>query len=105
MNQFNAPPTSINGTGTTQAGAAAIGDLQFYVRANAQSAQYAFVMPATAQVGNRYEIFNVGAVTMVVWPPSGGQVNTTATGLSVAALKGITFLCVTATTFDAMLSL
>lgn len=105
MNQFNAPPVTINGVGTTQAGAAAIGDLQFYVRANAQSAQYALVMPATAQVGNRYEIFNIGAVTMVVWPPSGGVVNTTATGLSVSVNKGITFLTVSASTFDAMLSL
>lgn len=105
MNQFNAPPVSINGVGTTQAGAAAITSLQFYVRANAQAAQYAFVMPATAAVGNRFEIFNVGAVTMVVWPPSGGVVNTTATGLSVSVLKGITFLTVSASTFDAMLSL
>jgi hypothetical protein len=105
MNQFNAPPVSINGVGTTQSGAAAITNLQFYVRANAQAGQYALVMPATAAIGNRYEIFNVGVVTMVVWPPSGGVVNTTATGLSVVALKGITFLTVSASTFDAILSL
>jgi hypothetical protein len=105
MNQFNAGPVSINGVGTTQSGAAAIGALQFYVRGNAQSGQYAFVMPSVAVTGNRFEIFNSGAATGVIWPPSGGVVNTTATGLSVAALKGITFLTVSASTFDAVLSL
>jgi hypothetical protein len=105
MNQFNAGPVSINGVGTTQAGAAAIGNLQFYVRGNATAGQYAFVMPATAAVGNKFEIFNSGTATAVVWPPVGGVVNTTATGLSVAVLKGITFMTVSVSTFDAMLSL
>jgi hypothetical protein len=109
MNQFNAGPVSIAGVGTTQAGAAAITGLQFYVRANAQSGQYALVMTASALVGNRYEIFNSGAVTMVVWPATGGQFNinpsATATGVSVVAGKGIALMTVTASTFDALLSL
>lgn len=105
MNQFNAGPVSLAGTGTTQSGATAISQLQFYVRGAAAAGQYAFVMPSVAVTGNRYIIFNSGTATAVVWPPSGGVVNTTATGLSVGVNKGITFLTVTATTFDAMLSL
>ena len=104
MNQFNAGPVSIAGVGTTQSGAAAISALQFYVRGNATAGQYAFVISSVAVTGNQFVIFNTGTATAVVWPPSGGTVNTTATGLSVGVLKGITFMCVTATTFDAMLS-
>jgi hypothetical protein len=105
MNEFNAGPVSIAGVGTTQSGAAAIGQLQFYVRGNATAGQYAFVMSSIAVTGNRFTIFNSGTATAVVWPPSGGVVNTTATGLSVGIQKGITFLTVSASTFDAMLSL
>lgn len=105
MNEFNAGPVSIAGVGTTQAGAAAISQLQFYVRGAPSAGQYAFVMPSIAVTGNRYIMFNAGTATAVVWPPSGGVVNTTATGLSVGIQKGITFLTVSASTFDAMLSL
>ena len=111
MNQFNAIPVSLAGVGTTQAGAAAIGDLQFFIRAIPVTAQYAFIIPATAAAGNRYTVFNEGAVTAVIWPPSGGDVisssiaGLTATGISLPSGKGIAFLTVTASTFDAMLSL
>ena len=110
MNQFNAGPVSISGVGTTQAGAAAIGQLQFYVRGAATAGQYAFVMTSIAATGNTYKVFNIGSATAVVWPPVGGQflstsiVGATATGVSLGLGRGAIILAVTASTFDVLIS-
>ncbi len=99
---------NLNGAGTTFAAAAAIGQFQFYVRANAQSTAIGFVMPNNAEVGSEYQIFNSGAVTAEIWPPSGGTFNVnagaTATGTSLAVGKGMFVCAITATTFDVFLS-
>jgi|SRR5580704_1227938 hypothetical protein len=100
--------SNLNGIGTTFAGAAAIGQFQFYVRANAQSTAIGYVMPNNAEVGSDYMIFNTGAVTAEIWPPSGGTFNVaagaTATGTSLAVGKGMFLIAVTASTFDAFLT-
>lgn len=110
MNQFNAPPATINGVGTSQAGAAAITNLQFYVRANATAGQIGYIMTSVAVTGNNYKVVNIGSATAVVWPPVGGQflstsvVGVTATGVSLGVGRGAIILAVTASTFDVLIS-
>jgi hypothetical protein len=101
-------PNSVNGTGTSQAGATAIGQFNFYVRANSQSGATAYILTSVAEVGSDYTVFNSGASSCIIWPPVGGQFNVgagaTATGVTIAVGKGGFFLAVTATTFDVLLS-
>jgi hypothetical protein len=102
---------NLNG-GASFAAATAIGQFQFYVRANAQSSANVFQMPNTAEIGSEYTIFNTGSVAGSIYPPTitGGtgvfNVNggATATLTSIATGKGVFLVAVTASTFDAFLS-
>lgn len=102
-----AADANLNG-GASLAAAAAIGQFQFYVRANAQTGAAVFQMPNNAEVGSEYVIFNIGGisggVTANVYPPTGGQFNVaagaTATLTAVVSGKGAILIAVTASTFD-----
>ena len=102
---------NLNG-GANFAGATAIGQFQFYVRANAQTSLNVYQMPTNAEVGSEYAIFNIGGltggVTANVYPPAGGTFNVnggaTATLTAIATGKGIFLVAVTASTYDAFLS-
>jgi hypothetical protein len=98
--------------GAAFSSATAIGQFQFYVRANAQNALYIYQMPNNAEVGSEYVIFNIGATGAAVYPPtiSGGtgtfniNAGATATLTAIATGKGMFLIAVTASTFDAFLT-
>jgi hypothetical protein len=102
--------------GANLAGATAIGQFAFYVRANAQTSLNVYQMPNNAEPGSEYTIFNIGGVTggvtANVYPPTitGGtgtfNVNggATATLTAIATGKGLFLVAVTASTFDVLLS-
>lgn len=102
---------NLNG-GAAFASATAIGQFQFYVRANAQAGANVFQMPNNAEVGSEFQIFNTGSVAANVYPPtiSGGtgvfnvNAGATATLTAVATGKGIMLIAVTASTYDAFLT-
>jgi hypothetical protein len=100
---------NLNG-GASFAAATAIGQFQFYVRANPIGGSNNFILPNTAEIGSEYTIFNAGPGTAAanVYPPVGGTINVaagaTATLAAVVTGKGAFFIAVTATTFDAFLS-
>jgi hypothetical protein len=102
-----ASDANING-GANLAAAAAIGQFQFYVRANAQTGAATYQMPNNAEIGSEYVIFNIGGitggVTANVYPPTGGTFNVsggaTATLTAVVSGKGAILIAVTASTFD-----
>jgi hypothetical protein len=102
---------NLNG-GANFAGATAIGQFQFYVRANAQTSLNVYQMPSNGEPGSEYSIFNIGGitggVTANVYPPVGGTFNVsggaTATLTAVVSGKGLFLVCVTASTYDAFLS-
>lgn len=101
--------SAVTAAGTTQATAAAIGQFQFYVRATpTATSAVGLILPSNAEVGSEYTVFNLVTATLIVWPPSGGQMfvaaGLTATGTSVSTGKAATFLAITATSFDAFLS-
>lgn len=99
--------SNLNG-GAAFASATAIGQFQFYVRANAQAGANIFQLPSNAEVGSEYTIFNTGSVAGSIYPPANGVLNVnagaTATLAAVATGKGAFFVAVTASTFDAFLS-
>lgn len=99
---------NLNG-GAAFSTAQAIGQFQFYVRANGASGANNFILPNNAEIGSEYTIFNIGVTATVnVYPPSGGTINVaagaTGTLTAIATGKGAFFIAVTATTFDAFLS-
>jgi hypothetical protein len=102
---------NLNG-GAAFASAVAIGQFQFYVRANAQNAAYIYQMPNNGEIGSEYMIFNIGATGAAVYPPtiSGGtgtfnvNAGATATLSAIATGKGIFLVCITASTYDAFLT-
>lgn len=103
--------SNLNG-GAAFASAQAIGQFQFYVRANAQTSLNVYQLPSNAEIGSQYVIFNIGGitggVTCNVYPPVGGTFNlnagATATLTAIVSGKGAFFIAVTASTFDAFLS-
>lgn len=98
---------NLNG-GAAFATAVAIGQFQFYVRANAQNGAFVYQMPSNAEQGSEFMIFNIGATGAAVYPPTGGTFNVnagaTATLSAIATGKGIMLVAVTASTFDAFLT-
>jgi hypothetical protein len=102
---------NLNG-GAAFSSAVAIGQFQFYVRANAQASANVYQMPANAEIGSEFTIFNTGSVAGSVYPPTitGGtgtfnvNAGATATLSSVATGKGIFLVAVTASTYDAFLT-
>lgn len=101
----------VTGTGTSQATAQAIGQFQFYVRAQAGGASaYGLIMSSVCEVGSEYNVICETSTTIVLWPPSGGQflstsiTGTTATGVSLAIGRGAFLMAVTASTFDVQIS-
>lgn len=99
---------NLNG-GASFAAATAIGQFQFYVRANGASGANNFILPSNAEIGSEYTIYNIGVTATVnLYPPVGGTINlaagATATLAAIATGKGAFFIAVTATTFDAFLS-
>jgi hypothetical protein len=102
---------NLNG-GAAFATAAAIGQFQFYVRANAQTGAATYQLPPNAEIGSEYTIFNLGGitggVTANVYPPVGGTINVaagaTATLTAIVSGKSAFFVAVTASTFDAFLT-
>jgi hypothetical protein len=99
--------SNLNG-GASAAAAAAIGQFQFYVRANAQNAAHVYQLPSNAEVGSEYTIVNVGAATgALVYPPANGVINNitaTGTAIAIATGKSAFLVCITASTFDSILS-
>ena len=103
--------SNLNG-GAAFASAAAIGQFQFYVRANAQSGANIYQLPNNAEIGSEYIVYNFGGisagVTCNVYPPVGGTINVaagaTATLTAVVTGKATFFIAVTASTFDTFLS-
>lgn len=108
-----ASDANLNG-GAAFASATAIGQFQFYVRANAQTSLNVYQLPNNAEVGSEYVVFNVGGVTggvtANVYPPTGGQIyiggvaGPTATLAAVVSGKSALFIAITASTFDALLT-
>lgn len=102
---------NLNG-GAAFSSATAIGQFQFYIRANAQSSANVYIMPNSAEVGSEYTIFNTGSVAGSLYPPTitGGtgtfnvNAGATATLTSIATGKGVFLVAVTASTFDVLLS-
>jgi hypothetical protein len=98
--------------GNGYAAATAIGQFQFYVRANSQTSARTYIMTSVAEPGSEYSIFNIGGLTggttADIYPPSGGTFNVnggaTATMTQIATGKGIFLVAITASTFDAFLS-
>ena len=98
--------------GAAFSSAAAIGQFQFYVRANTANAAYLYQLPNNAEVGSEFTIFNIGTTGAGVYPPtiSGGTgtvnvaAGATATLVAVATGKGITLIAITASTYDAFLT-
>jgi hypothetical protein len=94
------------------AAATAIGQFQFYVRANSQTAARTYTMPTNAEVGSEYIVFNIGGLTggttADIYPPAGGMFNigntATATMTQIATGKGLMLIAITASTFDAFLT-
>ena len=104
-------PTVVTGAGTSQATAQAIGQFQFFVRAQAGGASaYGLIMSSVVEVGSEYNVICETSTTVVLWPPSGGQflstsiAGLTATGVSLAIGRGAFVLAVTASTFDVAIS-
>jgi hypothetical protein len=105
---------SASNGGAAFASATAIGQFQFYVRANAQSSLNNYILPNNAEIGSEYVIFNIGGVTggvtANIYPPSGGAAyvggvaGATATLVAIVSGKSATFIAITASTFDALLS-
>jgi hypothetical protein len=103
--------SNLNG-GAAFASATAIGQFQFYVRANAQTSLNVYQLPNNAEIGSEYTVFNIGGitggVTCNVYPPAGGTINVaagaTATLTAVVTGKANFFIAITASTFDVMLS-
>lgn len=103
--------SGLNG-GAAFASAQAIGQFQFYVRANAQSGLNNYQLPSNAEIGSQYVVYNIGGitggVTANVYPPANGTVNVnagaTATLVAIVSGKGAFFVAVSASTFDAVLS-
>jgi hypothetical protein len=106
-----AAASNLNG-GAAFASATAIGQFQFYVRANAQTSLNVYQLPNNAEIGSEYTVFNIGGitggVTCNVYPPAGGTINVaagaTATLTAVVTGKANFFIAITASTFDVMLS-
>jgi hypothetical protein len=102
-----ATDANLNG-GAAFASATAIGQFQFYVRANAQAGANVYILTSVAEVGSEYQIFNIGSVAGSIYPPVGGTVNVnagaTATLVAVATGKGIFLVAVSASTYDAFLT-
>lgn len=102
--------------GANLAGAAAIGQFAFYVRANAQTSLNVYQLPNNAEPGSQYYVYNIGGitggVTANIYPPTitggTGTINVaagaTATLQAIVSGKGAIFIAVTASTFDVMLS-
>ena len=68
--------SNLNG-GAAFASATAIGQFQFYVRANAQTSLNVYQLPNNAEPGSEYTIYNIGGVsgrgvTANVYPPVNG---------------------------------
>jgi hypothetical protein len=103
--------SNLNG-GAAFSSAAAIGQFQFYVRANAQTGANIYQMPANGEIGSEFCVYNFGGissgVTCNLYPPIGGTFNipggATATLTAVATGKAIFLIAVTASTYDAFLS-
>lgn len=102
-----AADANLNG-GANLAAAGAIGQFQFYVRANAQNAAHVYQLPSNAEVGSEYTIVNVGAATgALLYPPTSGVINNitaTGTAIAIATGKSAFLVCITASTFDSILS-
>src|SRR5271154_1810791 len=64
--------------GAAFASATAIGQFQFYVRANTANAAYLYQLPPNAEVGSEYTIFNIGTTGAGVYPPASGTINVAA---------------------------
>ena len=98
--------------GNGYSAAVAVGQFQFYVRANSQTSARTYIMTSVAEVGSEYRIFNIGGLTggttTDLYPPSGGTFNVnggaTATMTQIATGKGLFLIAITASTFDAFLS-
>jgi hypothetical protein len=111
----DAASANLNG-GANLAGATAIGQFQFYVRANAQTSLNVYQLPNNSEPGSEYTVFNIGGitggVTANVYPPTitggTGTINVaggaTATLTAIVSGKSAFFVCVTASTFDAFLT-
>ena len=107
----DASSSNLNG-GAAFASATAIGQFQFYVRANAQTSLNVYQLPNNAEPGSEYTIYNIGGVsggvTANVYPPVNGVIyvsaGATATLAAVVTGKSMFFVCITASTFDAFLS-
>jgi hypothetical protein len=96
--------TSQVASGTTNADATALaGDL---VTLATVAAGTGVILPAMNQ-GDWVVVGNQGANALLVYPPSGGQINAltrTTGGFSVTAAKAASFYCVSAAQFIAILS-
>ncbi len=98
--------------GNGYAAATAVGQFQFYVRANAQTSARTYIMTSVAEIGSEYQVFNIGGLTggttVDLYPPAGGTFNVnggaTATMTQIATGKGIMLVAITASTFDAFLT-
>ena len=106
------PTESLVNGGAAFASATAIGQFQFYVRANAQTSLNVYQLPNNAEIGSEYVVFNIGGitggVTANVYPPASGTINVaggaTATLTAIVSGKSAMFVAITASTFDAFLS-
>jgi hypothetical protein len=75
-------PSPLAGTGTAQSGATPIGSYTV-VMAGAETGQTAFILPATAPLGWRVEVYSIGTQTALIFPDVGSQID--ALGVNASA--------------------
>lgn len=84
-------PQVITATGTTAGTAAKIQSHLALV--NAQSNQTGVILPSTAKYGTPYFVFGTGAQAPVVYPHTGGAINSAAASVTLsAAISGAIFM-------------
>jgi hypothetical protein len=84
-------PQVITATGTTAGTAAKI--LSHLALVNAQSSQTGVILPSGAHLGTPFYVFGTGAVAPVVYPPTGGAINSAAASVTLsAAIAGAIFI-------------
>lgn len=95
--------TAITAAGSTQGTATAIySDVNVVSTAAASTG---VLLPSNRSAGDTVEVVNLGANSLSVYPPTGGNINTGAANaaFAVASTKGAVFRQVTATQWTAIL--
>ena len=94
----------LTSTGTTQGGALLL--CANYNVVSTAPLNGGVILPATAQPSDEFEVFNIGANPVAVYPPVGAAINNGAANASIAVAvgKSARLVCITPTLFGAIVS-